>query len=84
MQSEPGADGQSDMDDRMNPDREEDYDQVVAFVASQQEVSASLLQRRFRFGYPKASRLIEILEHEGVIGPSNGSKPRSVLANKLD
>jgi S-DNA-T family DNA segregation ATPase FtsK/SpoIIIE len=70
--------------DLMNPDREEDYDQVVAFVASQKEVSASLLQRRFRFGYPKASRLIEILEHEGVIGPANGSKPRSVLANKLD
>ena len=71
------------MDDRMNPDLEEGYDEVVAYVASQREVSASLLQRRFRFGYPKAARLIEILEHEGVVGPANGSKPRQVLANKL-
>ena len=71
-------------DEMMDPGLEEDYDHVVAYVASQKEVSASLLQRRFRFGYPKAARLIEILEHEGVIGPSNGSKPRAVLANKLD
>ncbi|MDZ4677254.1 MAG: DNA translocase FtsK 4TM domain-containing protein [Oligoflexia bacterium] len=70
-------------DEYMNPDREEGYDEVVAFVTSQREVSASLIQRRFRFGYPKAARLIEILENEGVVGPSNGSKPRSVLANKI-
>ena len=57
---------------------------MVAFVASQKEVSASLLQRRFRFGYPKAARLIEILERQGVVSPSNGSKLRVVLANKLD
>jgi S-DNA-T family DNA segregation ATPase FtsK/SpoIIIE len=61
-----------------------EYDQVVAFVTSQKEVSASLLQRRFRFGYPKAARIIETLESEGVVGPSNGSKPRQVLANRLD
>jgi S-DNA-T family DNA segregation ATPase FtsK/SpoIIIE len=68
----------------MGPESEEDYDEVVSFVASQKEVSASLLQRRFRFGYPKAARLIEIMECEGVVGPANGSKPRQVLLNKLD
>jgi DNA segregation ATPase FtsK/SpoIIIE, S-DNA-T family len=68
----------------MSPEMEEGYDEVVAFVSSQKEVSASLLQRRFRFGYPKAARLIELLESEGVVGPSNGSKPRQVLLNKLD
>jgi S-DNA-T family DNA segregation ATPase FtsK/SpoIIIE len=69
---------------RMGPESEENYDEVVSFVASQKEVSASLLQRRFRFGYPKAARLIEIMENEGVVGPANGSKPRQVLLNKLD
>ncbi|MCC6276896.1 MAG: hypothetical protein IT289_03150, partial [Oligoflexia bacterium] len=54
------------------------------WVSSQKEVSASLIQRRFRFGYPKAARLIEMLEQEGVVGPSNGSKPRVVLAQRLD
>jgi S-DNA-T family DNA segregation ATPase FtsK/SpoIIIE len=63
---------------------DQEYDQVVAYVTSQKEVSASLLQRRFRFGYPKAARLIEMLESEGVVGPSNGSKPRQVLANSLE
>ncbi len=67
----------------MNPESEENYDEVVSFVASQKEVSASLLQRRFRFGYPKAARLMEIMENEGVVGPANGSKPRQVLLNKL-
>ena len=71
-------------EDRMGPESEENYDEVVSFVASQKEVSASLLQRRFRFGYPKAARLMEIMENEGVVGPSNGSKPRQVLLNKLD
>ena len=71
-------------DGRATPESEENYDEVVAFVSSQKEVSASLLQRRFRFGYPKAARLIEIMENEGVVGPANGSKPRQVLANKLD
>lgn len=67
-----------------DPAAEEGYDEVVAYVSSQKEVSASLLQRRFRFGYPKAARIIEILETEGVVGPSNGSKPRQVLVNRLD
>ncbi len=74
--------GGGDMD--RSGDYDEDYDHVVQYVTSQKEVSASLLQRRFRFGYPKAARIIEMLETEGVVGPSNGSKPRQVLANKLD
>ncbi len=71
-------------DQHHSPELDQEYDQVVAYVASQKEVSASLLQRRFRFGYPKAARLIEMLENEGVVSPSNGSKPRRVLANSLD
>lgn len=62
---------------------DEMYDEILAQVASMKEVSASLLQRRFRLGYPRAARMMEIFEKEGVVGPSNGSKARQVLINKL-
>jgi S-DNA-T family DNA segregation ATPase FtsK/SpoIIIE len=65
-------------------DIDEMYDQILSWTAEQKEVSASLLQRRFRLGYPRAARIIEIFEKEGVVGPSNGSKPRSVLVNSLN
>ncbi|MCM2282154.1 MAG: DNA translocase FtsK [Bdellovibrionaceae bacterium] len=58
---------------------DEKYDEVLSWVSSQKEVSASLLQRRFRLGYPRAARMIELFEREGVVGPVNGSKPRQVL-----
>lgn len=58
---------------------DEMYDEIVEFVSTVKEVSASLLQRRFKLGYPRAARLIEVLEREGVVGPANGSKPRQVL-----
>jgi S-DNA-T family DNA segregation ATPase FtsK/SpoIIIE len=64
-------------------DLDEKYDEIVAFVSTVKEVSASLLQRRFKLGYPRAARLIEQLEAEGTVGPANGSKPRSVLINEL-
>jgi S-DNA-T family DNA segregation ATPase FtsK/SpoIIIE len=44
-----------------------------------QTASISLLQRRFRIGYNRAARLIDELEEHGVVGPSEGSKPRKVL-----
>jgi len=43
------------------------------------KISASLIQRRFRFGYNRAARVIDLLESRGIIGPQNGSKPREVL-----
>lgn len=62
---------------------DERYDELLAYVSGLKEVSASLLQRKFRLGYPRAARIIEIFEKEGVVGPANGSKPRLVLLNKL-
>lgn len=62
---------------------DERYDEIIAFVSTQKTVSASLLQRRFRLGYPRAARLIEVFESEGVVGPANGSKPRQVLVSEL-
>lgn len=66
-------------------DEEQDqmYDQILSWTSTQKEVSASLLQRKFRLGYPRAARLIEIFESQGVVSPANGSKPRQVLVNNL-
>ena len=59
------------------------YNEIVEFVVTQGKASASLLQRRFRLGYNRAARVIDLLEERGIIGPNNGSKPREVLV-KLD
>jgi S-DNA-T family DNA segregation ATPase FtsK/SpoIIIE len=68
----------------MVDDSKEDYDdplynEIVELVVTQGKASASFLQRRFRLGYNKAARYIDLLEERGIIGPNNGSKPREVL-----
>ena len=55
------------------------YDEIVEFVITSGKASASLLQRRFKIGYNRAARIIDLLEERGIIGPQNGSKPREVL-----
>lgn len=55
------------------------YNEIVEFVVTQGKASASLLQRRFRLGYNRAARAIDLLEERGIVGPNNGSKPREVL-----
>ena len=55
------------------------YNEIVDFVVTQGKASASLLQRRFRLGYNRAARCIDLLEERGIVGPQNGSKPREVL-----
>lgn len=70
--------------DEDQEDYDDKYDEIVAWTSSMKEVSASLIQRKFRIGYPRAARLIETMEREGVIGPANGSKPRQVLVNSYE
>ena len=63
------------------------YDEVVKFAIETGKISASLIQRRFRFGYNRAARVVDLLEARGIVGPQNGSKPREVLVkmeNKED
>ena len=60
------------------------YDEIVEFVTTQGKASASLLQRRFRLGYNRAARCIDLLEERGIVGPQNGSKPREVLVGKKE
>ena len=55
------------------------YNEIVEFVVTQGKASASLLQRRFRLGYNRAARCMDLLEERGIVGPQNGSKPREVL-----
>lgn len=59
------------------------YNDIVDFAIETGKISASLVQRRFKVGYNRAARIIDLLEERGIIGPQNGSKPREVLV-KLD
>ena len=60
------------------------YDEAVRTVLSTGQASASYLQRRLKLGYSRAARLIEIMEANGVVGPSQGSKPREILIRADD
>jgi len=62
---------------------DEKYDEAVAFVTQTGQASISLIQRRFRIGYNRAARIIERMEQEGIVGPSDGVKPREVLIHKI-
>ncbi|SCM70165.1 DNA translocase FtsK [Desulfovibrio sp. 86] len=55
------------------------YGEVQVFVSEQGRASISLVQRRFKIGFNRAARLVEQLEHDGIIGPADGSKPRAVV-----
>ncbi len=65
-------------------ERDSLYEEVKEYVIDVQKASTSLLQRRFGIGYNRAAGLIESLEENGIIGPSNGSRPREVFAKKDD
>ncbi len=64
-------------------DSEQDilYEDIKAYIIANKRASTSLLQRKFKIGYNRASRIIDDLEEEGVIGPQNGSKPREVYGS---
>lgn len=71
------------VDKPAEPKESEDdlYGEVLEFVLENGSASTSLLQRRFRIGYNRASRLIDDLEANGIIGTANGSKPREVIVD---
>ncbi len=59
------------------------YDEAVELVTDLGQASISLVQRYLKIGYNRAARIIEQMEAEGVVGPSDGVKPRKVLARKI-
>ena len=73
--TEGGGDGVDGYDDPM-------YNEIVEFAVMTGKISASLIQRKFRFGFNRAARMIDLLEARGIVGPQNGSKPREVLVKK--
>jgi len=82
MENLESSDNSNSVDDNnvsVHDDSDPLYNQIVEFVVNTQKASASLLQRRFKLGYNRAARIIDMLEENGIIGPSNGSKPREVL-----
>ena len=75
----------SDINDNYSSEDEYDdplYNEIVDFAINTGKISASLIQRKYRLGYNRAARIIDLLEERGIIGPPNGSKPREVLQKK--
>lgn len=62
------------------PTSQEDlYQQIIGFVRQQGKASTSSLQRNFKLGYGAASKILDRLESEGIVGPANGNRPRDIL-----
>jgi len=60
------------------------YDEAVKIVVDMGKASTSVLQRRLRIGYGRAASLLDSMERDGIIGPPDGTKPRTVLVNRDD
>jgi S-DNA-T family DNA segregation ATPase FtsK/SpoIIIE len=59
-------------------EKDEKWEEALALVAETRNASISMLQRRLRVGYNRAARIIETMERQGLVGPSDGLKPREV------
>lgn len=59
------------------------YDKALELVLLTGQASASYLQRKLKLGYARAARIIDQMEYEGIVGPSEGSKPREFLVDPL-
>jgi DNA segregation ATPase FtsK/SpoIIIE, S-DNA-T family len=64
---------------RMDDDNDELLTDAIETVVRAEQASVSMLQRRFRIGYNRAARLVDLMEERGIIGPSDGSRPRKVM-----
>ncbi len=67
-------------DDDMEFD--ERYEEAVEFIFKTRQASISMLQRKLRVGYNRAARMIEVMEKEGIVGPSDGVRPREVYGRE--
>jgi S-DNA-T family DNA segregation ATPase FtsK/SpoIIIE len=65
-------------------EKDEFYDQAVAFVIDSRRASISAVQRKFRIGYNRAARLIETMESAGIVSEMNSNGNREVLSQKIE
>ena len=68
-----------------DPELSEDdpmLEEAIELAVDSGQISTSALQRRFRLGYARAGRIVDMMEQKGIVGPSEGSKPRKVLITK--
>jgi len=65
-------------------DRDSMFDEAARVIVTNQQGSASLLQRKLKLGYNRAGRLIDQMEDAGIVGPFEGSKPRQVLISDIN
>ncbi|MCS7203622.1 MAG: DNA translocase FtsK [Thermodesulfovibrio sp.] len=71
-------------EDNINYEKDELFDQVVQYASQIGEISISLIQRKFRIGYNRAARIMDLLEQKGMVGPSQGAgKPRKFLRKNI-
>jgi S-DNA-T family DNA segregation ATPase FtsK/SpoIIIE len=81
LQKAPSSVGQMSFDGESSEDDEEEdtVQKCIAVIRSEKKASVSLLQRRLKLGYGRASRMMDVLEERGVVGPSKGAEPRDIL-----
>ena len=77
-------DSREDADRGSVDDIDEKYQEAVKLVTGLGQASISMVQRKLRIGYNRAARIIEKMEKDGLVGPSDGSKPREVLHRMVD
>lgn len=75
-----GSSGTNDLGD----DEDELIEEAIEVIMDCRQASTSMLQRRLKLGYSRAARIIDQIEDRGIIGPSEGSKPRQILISRED
>lgn len=76
--------GSKPQDNSEADDDDEFMNDAIECVVNAGQASVSMLQRRFRVGYNRAARMIDVMEARGIVGPQDGSRPRQVLISKED
>ncbi len=76
-----GSGGSERMDEEVD---DQLMEQAVKLVVNNGSASTSMVQRRFRIGYTRAARIVEMMEERGIVGPLNGAKPREILVSRDD
>ncbi len=75
-----GAKEGGDFSDEVDPF----YEEAIRWVVDRGQASTSMLQRKFSIGFQRASRLLDMMEERGIVGPRDGPRPREVLLNVMD